>query len=331
MSEIYRRALEAARMGNAVCVATEFWGRAGVTGKRLSRRLSQSSRDAALEKEGERFVFFEPVLPKERLILLGAGHIALHTAGMGAAAGFQVIVADDREEFASQERFPMAERVIAGSFEAAVNELTLTNWDSVVVMTRGHQGDYECVKALLRQPQTRYLGMVASKKRASEMLDRLRGEGADPRRVAAIQSPAGLSIGAATPGEIAVSVMGQIISFRRQKAGGGKPLPKTDGEARTIEAAAQEPGQWAMATVVEAQGSTPRGAGAKMIILRQGESIGSIGGGAVEHEITKEARRLIGKGEYRMLDFDLDQGLEAQAGMACGGKMRVLIEDRSIH
>ena len=81
----------------------------------------------------------------------------------------------------------------------------------------------------------------------------------------------------------------------------------------------------ALCTVVEAQGSAPRRAGAKMIVKLEGANIGTIGGGAIEHKVIEEAIEAIGRGEARLVDHKLT----AELGMACGGEMKVFIEPQS--
>ena len=82
-----------------------------------------------------------------------------------------------------------------------------------------------------------------------------------------------------------------------------------------------------MVTVLESKGSSPRGAGAKMIVYRDGRILGSIGGGCSEAAVLGQARRLIGSGRYQVIHVDLSGEAAEDEGMVCGGVMDVLVED----
>ena len=98
--------------------------------------------------------FIDPLTPRERLIILGGGHIAQPLCEFAARCDFAVTVVDDRMEFANEERFPLAREVICDSFENAINKLHITPYDFVVVITRGHRHDANC----LRRSEERRVG-----------------------------------------------------------------------------------------------------------------------------------------------------------------------------
>lgn len=85
-------------------------------------------------------------------------------------------------------------------------------------------------------------------------------------------------------------------------------------------------GRGALVTVTSTKGSTPRKAGAKMLILSGGEVVGTVGGGCVEAEVWQEARAVMKSGEPRLLSFSLTADLAADTGMICGGIMDMFIE-----
>ena len=271
----------------------------------------------------------EPVLPQERLIVLGGGHIALPVCQFGAACGFSVCVVDDRPDFANRRRFPEAAQVLCESFETGIRELRVTPFDYVVVITRGHRHDADCLRVLLPGTMPAYLGMIGSRRRTKGLLEMLAAEGFDPDRLAAICTPIGLNIGAVTPGEIAVSILSEVISYKRLPEHGdpNRYCNDSDVELSTLQYLADNREPKAIVTVIETKGSTPRGTGAKMAVSPLGQVTGSIGGGCSEAAVIQDAVRIIGTGRYKLVDIDLTGEVAESDGMVCGGTMKVLVED----
>ena len=156
---IYQEILAKLEAGEAVALETKFQGESGSTTEDMTRALVPVVPEADLkgrlcakvtmrEADGALTVT-EPMLPQERLLVLGGGHIALHVAEFAAKCGFHVIVADDRPDFANHERFPLADEVICDSFENAIRKVKLTPYDYVVIITRGHRHDADCLRVLL--------------------------------------------------------------------------------------------------------------------------------------------------------------------------------------
>ena len=176
---------------------------------------AQLVRDLAMCCGGSMEVLVEVLQPQVRLVIIGAGHVAQAMVPVAQAAGFSVHVLDDREELLENPAFADAR---TGSYD--VDELgaalpDLGDRDYVVVTTRDHARDEQALAYLLRRPH-RYLGMIGSRRRVRRILEHLEEEGADRERVAAVHAPIGLDIGAETPGEIAVSIVAEIIDVRRR-------------------------------------------------------------------------------------------------------------------
>ena len=283
------------------------------------------------EEVGGALVVREPMLPQERLLVLGGGHIALHVVEFAAKCGFAVTVADDRPDFANRARFPLAEAVVCDSFENAIRAMKLTPYDFVVVITRGHRHDADCLRVLLRGPETAYLGLIGSRRRVKGLMEMLAEEGLDPGRMEKICTPIGLPIGALTPQEIAVSILAELIAYRRlpQHSGAERCCCDSDVELSTLRYLAENREPKAVVTVIETKGSTPRSAGAKMAVSPLGQVTGSIGGGCSEGAVIRDAIRLIGTGRYALMDIDLTGEVAESDGMVCGGTMKVLLEDGS--
>jgi xanthine dehydrogenase accessory factor len=149
-----------------------------------------------------------------RLVIAGGGHIGKALATMAALCGFRVTVIDDRPEYANEERFPEADEVVRGRFDEVLRDYPIDSSTYVVCVTRGHRQDQVSLGAVIGRGAA-YVGMIGSKRRARTVLQNLRQEGADPEALAGVHTPIGLDIGAETPEEIAVAIMGEIIQVRR--------------------------------------------------------------------------------------------------------------------
>ncbi|MGB8455511.1 MAG: XdhC/CoxI family protein [Anaerocolumna sp.] len=278
------------------------------------------------EKEGSTLI--EPFYPRERLIILGGGHIALPLAEFGARVGFEVTVVDDRPSFANKARFPIAETVICERFEKVFIQLKLTVYDYIVIITRGHRHDTECLRHILKQPETIYLGMIGSRRRVGAVKDMLKEEGYDQNRIERICTPIGLSIGAVTPEEISISIIAQIISRKRLEWNRNYTGNRSDLDYKVVELLAERKDQpMSIVTIIDTKGSVPRGAGAKMIVYETGQIAGSIGGGCSEAEVIHNAISIIGSKNFMLQTIDMTGDVAESEGMVCGGIMEVLIED----
>lgn len=168
-------------------------------------------------------LYVEVHRPVAELVIVGAGHISLPLAEVGHVLGLRVRVLDDRPEFARQERFPDHVDVRHVDFARAFEGIPIGPLTHVVLVTRGHKYDYECLLQLLRLPVApRYIGMIGSRRRVRATWVQLLEEGIDRERVASIRAPVGLDLGAETPGEIAVAVGAEIV--REWRGGTGDPL-----------------------------------------------------------------------------------------------------------
>jgi xanthine dehydrogenase accessory factor len=179
-------------------------------------------------REGAVEVFVEALTPPDEMVICGAGHIAVPLAVMATQAGFRVTVIDDRPRFANVARFPTAHRVIAAPFDEALAKTRITRSTAVVLVTRGHRHDWECLRRLIREPAF-YLGMIGSRRRVRAARMGLEREGVVRERLEAIWAPIGLDIGAETPEEIAVAILAEIVLVRR--GGSGVPLSRCQGGA----------------------------------------------------------------------------------------------------
>jgi xanthine dehydrogenase accessory factor len=172
--------------------------------------------------------------------------------------------------------------------------------------------------------------MIGSRRRVQGVREQLINEGTPREVLENVNSPIGLDIGAVTPEEIAISILGQVIGYRRLEN------PKMGRESSRImwtefdrdvieELSLGRNDKKAIATVISASGSSPRSAGAKMLVWPDGRILGSVGGGGVEGAVIPAARDVISKGGYLIQNFNL-AGSFTEDSMVCGGDMSVLIE-----
>eukprot|EP00771_Trimastix_marina_P000072 gnl/Trimastix_PCT/1075.p1 GENE.gnl/Trimastix_PCT/1075~~gnl/Trimastix_PCT/1075.p1 ORF type:complete len:403 (-),score=47.25 gnl/Trimastix_PCT/1075:8-1066(-) len=166
------------------------------------------------EDWGSSPVFLNSLLLPPCVLLFGGGHCGYTIAQAAHLAGFAVHVYDDRAEFANPERFPMAAEARAIDFEhIPLDELPLGPQSYVVAVTRGHAFDYHCMHQLLRTG-CKYYGMIGSRSKVTRVMDRLRANGYSEAELARVFAPIGLRIGGTTPGEIAISVVAQLLQVR---------------------------------------------------------------------------------------------------------------------
>jgi xanthine dehydrogenase accessory factor len=164
-------------------------------------------------------VFIDVQAPPPQLLIVGAGHIAAPLAQIAHICDFEVTVLDDRPQYANRQRFPTADRVIAGAFADELRRLrhgrpTFDENTYLVLVTRGHQYDVACLLEVLDDPVA-YVGMIGSQRRIRAVYELLeREQGIPPEKFDRIHAPVGLAIGAQTPAEIAVGIMAEIISVQ---------------------------------------------------------------------------------------------------------------------
>jgi xanthine dehydrogenase accessory factor len=134
---------------------------------------------------------------------------------VASLAGFGVSIIDDREAYASRERFPEARQIFAGDFDAALAKLDIPEHAYIVIVTRGHRDDMRVLRWAIDQP-AKYLGMIGSKRKVLSIYKELEKEGVAPSKFERINAPIGLEIGAVTPEEIAVAIVAEMIAVRRK-------------------------------------------------------------------------------------------------------------------
>ena len=177
----------------------------------LARKAAKARQNFALDGHGLT-VFVEPLVAPTVVHLVGAGHVALATSKVAAFAGFEVVVMDDRAEFASAERYPEAREVrVLENFDHCLKDLGPD--DYVVIVTRGHLHDRDVLAQALRTGAG-YVGMIGSRSKRDAVYRSLLENGYTQADIDRVFCPIGLTIGADTPEEIAVSIVGEMIGVR---------------------------------------------------------------------------------------------------------------------
>jgi xanthine dehydrogenase accessory factor len=174
-------------------------------------------RAPVLIQSGDRRFFAEPLAAAGTVYLFGAGHVSLQTAILAKRVGFETVVLDDRAEFANTCRFPDADAVrVLPSFEQSFEGLEIHVDSYLVILTRGHLHDKTVLQLALKTPAG-YIGMIGSRKKRDAIYRALEKEGFSSGDFEKVHSPIGLSIGAQSPEEIAVSIVAELIHARSLK------------------------------------------------------------------------------------------------------------------
>ncbi len=165
---------------------------------------------------GDIRIFLDMIMTDVKLVVCGAGHIAVPLAKFARDAGFYVFVIDDRPDFAHPSRFPGC-KVIADDFIPTLRQMPVSPTTYCVVVTRGHEHDAECLQEILqKENDAAYVGLIGSMRRVRFVVEMLSRQGIRQERLDSLFTPIGLPIGAESPEEIAVSILSELICVRKK-------------------------------------------------------------------------------------------------------------------
>ena len=168
---------------------------------------------------GEREVYIESTPSPPTLLIIGAVHAGQALCMFAKAMGFDVIVVDAREKLATRERFPQADQIIVAWPDEAMAQLEVRpNW-FIAILTHDPKFDEPAISSALQTP-ARYIGAIGSRKTSADRRQRLRDLGISDEDLERVRGPIGLDIGAASPEEMAISILGEIIAMRNGRGGG---------------------------------------------------------------------------------------------------------------
>src|SRR5690242_20817170 len=217
------------------CVEADVWAAAREVMEREAPRKmifnlnNEASFDNGLICGGTLEVFVEPILPQPVAYLFGGGHVSTAVARAAHAAGFGIVVVDDREAFANKERFPMAHEIYT-SYEDAFEKINPNAASYLVIVTRGHKEDMRVLAWAVRA-EARYVGMIGSKRKVLSVYKALEREGYRAEEFERVYAPMGLEIGALSPEEIAISIVAELIAVRRNAESAAHKKVKSDSRA----------------------------------------------------------------------------------------------------
>jgi len=170
------------------------------------------------EKQTAKF-FLEPVMPLPRLVIAGAGHIGRALSHFGRLLDFDVIVIDDRKEYANPVNLPDADHLVVKDIGEAMQEEKKDNNTYIAIVTRGHSHDADALKPCIGSSAA-YVGMMGSKKKVAKMHEEfIKNKWATEEQWQKISTPIGIEIGSKTIEEIAVSIAAQLVQARQKTQG----------------------------------------------------------------------------------------------------------------
>jgi len=182
---------------------------------------------------GEVSVFLDVVRPAPRMLLYGAGHVGERVASLAGEIGLHTVVVDDRKDFATRDRFPKAQEVRCEDLERnPLGGLAPGPEDFIVILTRCHALDEGVLEAALQTP-ARYIGLIGSRRKVAVVLRSIaRRTGRDPRGDERLHAPIGLRLGDKTPGEIAISILAEILLLKSRGELAHSRLPAREAAKR---------------------------------------------------------------------------------------------------
>ena len=169
-------------------------------------------------KQGQPSYYVEPLTTAGFVYIFGGGHVAQELVPVLAHIGFAPVIVEDRLDFARKELFPEAANTVVGSFSDIGARVSISKDDYVVIMTRGHQADFEVLRQALLTRAT-YVGVIGSRSKIATTNKRLLEAGIPEAELSRIHAPIGLPILGETPAEIAISIAAELILHRAKQTG----------------------------------------------------------------------------------------------------------------
>lgn len=181
-----------------------------------AEQITPYLKNKSVRTETEPQCLVEPLIQSGCVYVFGGGHVAQELVPVISHVGFRVVVYEDRENFAKPERFPGVHHTIFGTFKEIAEHITIRENDYIVIMTRGHQSDYEVLRQVLRT-QAAYVGVIGSRHKIAATTKRLLEDGVSEQDIARMHTPIGLPIKGETPAEIAISIAAEMILCRAER------------------------------------------------------------------------------------------------------------------
>ena len=274
-------------------------------------------------------VFAELLGNEKKIVICGAGHVSMPVIEIAKMLGFRVTAIDDREQFVQNALDHGADEGICSGFEEALAGIPGDPDTFFIIVTRGHMSDSECLLSIVNKPHA-YVGMIGSRRKVGLVKQMLADAGIPHDVIESVHTPIGLSIGAETPEEIAVSIIAEIIDVKNKN----KRSTNIPSEIMAV-LQSEDRSPAVLATIISKRGSSPRAAGTRMLVEEGGVITGTIGGGCAEATVILYAaevlRNLESKEKHEavnpvIMNVDMTGKDVAESGMICGGAIEVLLE-----
>ncbi|MBJ96298.1 MAG: xanthine dehydrogenase accessory protein XdhC [Rickettsiales bacterium] len=200
--------------GGAIEMASIEQAREAILEGRTRLFQAHLSRDLAMCCGGRMEILIEPVGTRPKLVIFGGGHVGRALCEVAHQANFEVHVVDEREEHCTTDAHPSATQLHCGDPLDLLGQLPFGPNTYCVIVTHSHRLDEELLYRCGEQ-ELRYLGMIGSRAKVQRFLARYRKRGMDMSRFIGVHAPIGLDLAAVEPGEIAVSIVAELIAIRR--------------------------------------------------------------------------------------------------------------------
>lgn len=288
----------------------------------IIKHIPSDKKSKFISFEDNNKVYIEFLRKSYNVVVCGAGHISIPIIKICKLLNLNVTVIDDRIKFTNNAIDAGADNVICESFDKALDSINGSKSTFFIIVTRGHRYDQECLEKIIAK-ENAYIGMIGSKLRVKKVLDYLELNGISREKLNKVYSPIGLKIGAETPEEIAVAIMAEIIDVKNKEAG---VSAYSEEVLNGILEEKYSNIPKAIVTIVSRRGSAPREVGTKMVVLKDGTMIGTIGGGCVEADIMHKAFSVIDNESCELVHVDMTGKDAEDEGMVCGGILELFVE-----
>ncbi len=161
-------------------------------------------------------VFIKVFNSKDKILIVGAGHIGSKLSKLSKILNYEVTVVDNRPEFAIADRLPEVDNIITGNIVDILRGYPIDKRTNIVIVTQGHKYDLEALEVVIHS-QARYIGMIGSLRKVTICIDALKEKGIDENLLKKIYAPIGLDIGGETPEEIALGILAEIQAIKYGK------------------------------------------------------------------------------------------------------------------
>ena len=214
---VYEKACQLLEKGMPAYLVTDL--KSGQT-ETIENENEEGFERCQLEKKSflnkDKTKFYDTIFPLDNLLILGGGYVGHALYKAASLMDFNITVYDDRSGFANKERFPKTREVLAGDYETLLKSYPFNGSTYIVITTRGHLCDVDCLRNTINRPYA-YLGCIGSRRKIETVKKGLLEEGFSKKKIENVYAPIGLDIGAETPEEIAISILGQIIGVKHGK------------------------------------------------------------------------------------------------------------------